>query len=132
MNTKYNQSVCSVAGPNMGIFRLLPLGPSGSALCRPLLVGGPRDTETTFWQSGSNKPVYMNPIFIRYVHYTIMLQHVNAVSVSGEPGPQTIKILLSGSCVAAAWQLRSRVVSEWHIERSVRPGTYGFDRRKYI
>ena len=34
-----------------------------------------------FWRSRSNKPVYMNPIFIRYVHYTIMLLHVNTVSV---------------------------------------------------
>ena len=29
-----------------------------------------------FWRSRSNKPVYMNPIFIRYVNYTI----INAVS----------------------------------------------------
>ena len=27
----------------MGVLRLLPLGPPGSALCHPLLVGGPRD-----------------------------------------------------------------------------------------
>ena len=67
----------------------------------------------------------MKPIFIRYVHYTIMLQHVNAVSVTWRAGEGKVKDTPSESVTWGAGEGKvkdtpsdvSSEVSHWLVHR---------------